>query len=155
MTTQDAEDRQALRALVDEYAWMADTFDYEGYAALFTPDGTIIGRVPGDGEPFMRVQGHEALAELLHSNDGFAQTFHAVENHRCEIDADSASGITYCLARHYREATGEVVVTPLRYRDTYQRTPDGWRFSAREIGFTWVEKAVADPAELATWSGKG
>jgi hypothetical protein len=70
---------------------------------------------------------------VLHANDGFGQTFHAVDNHRCDIDGDRATGVTYCLARHYREADGtaEVIITPLRYCDTYRRTPHGWRFASR------------------------
>jgi hypothetical protein len=151
----DADDRLALRALVEEYARRADGFDYDGYAGLFTEDAEVTGRAPGAAEPFVRLRGRAAVAQALHANDGFAQTFHAVHNHRCEIDGDTATGLTYCVARHYREAGGaaEVIVTPLRYLDAYVRTPEGWRFAAREIRFTWVEKAVADPAELATWTG--
>ena len=159
MTPEEAADRIALRALVEEYAWMADSFDYQGYAALFTPDATFTGRAPGFDEPFVRLQGRQALEQALHANDRFAQTFHAVHNHRCAIDGDRASGVTYCVARHYRENGAaddapEVIITPLRYHDTYRRTPDGWRFASREISFTGVEKALADRTELATWTGR-
>lgn len=146
------DDRLALKALVEEYAWMADTRNYEGYAALFTEDGTMAGFAPGAAEPFVKVSGHESIAAVLHANDGFEQTFHAIENHRVQLDGDTATGVTYCVARHLRGT--DVIIAPLRYRDTYVRTTDGWRFAARELQFTWIEKAVADPAELATWTGQ-
>jgi hypothetical protein len=155
MTPEQAADRVALRALVEEYAWMADTFDYQGYAALFTADATFAVRAPGADEPFVRIAGHEALMQALHANDRFAQTFHAVHNHRCEVDGDQASGVTYCVARHHVEADSTVIITPLRYHDTYLRTPnDGWRFGSRDLRFTWVEKVAADPEELERWTGR-
>jgi hypothetical protein len=152
MTPEETTDRLALRALVEAYAWAADARDHDAYAATFTPDGTMAGFAPDATEPFVSLSGHDAIGAALHANDGFARTFHAIENHYVTIDGDTASGWTYCLARHL--AGADVVITPLRYRDSYVRTPDGWRFSAREIHFTWVEKAIADPAALATWTGQ-
>jgi len=156
MTPEEAADHIALRALVEAYAWMADTFDYEGYRALFTPEAVFTGRGPGTDECFVRVQGSDKIGQMLHANDSFAQTFHAIHNHRCSLDGDRATGVTYCVARHYRETAGgaEVIIVPLRYYDAYVRTSAGWRFSSREICFTWVEKVAADPAELATWTGQ-
>jgi hypothetical protein len=157
VTPQEAADHIALNALVVNYAVAADNKDYDGYAALFLPEGTITGRVVGATEPFVHVQGRDAISAVLHGNDAFVQTFHGIENHRCEVNGDSATGITYCLARHYRETDGaaEVIIAPLRYYDDYVRTPDGWRFAAREIHFTWIEKAVADPTEFANWTRLG
>ncbi|CPS43692.1 nuclear transport factor 2 family protein [Mycobacteroides abscessus] len=154
MTAVDVADRLALRALVDQYALAADALDYAAYGQLFVAEAVFTGRCLGESGPFVRVQGNDKIGGLLHANDSFVQTFHAVHNHICAIDGDAATGTTYCVARHYRETAdgAEIVILPLRYHDTYARTHSGWRFSSREICFTWAEKAVADPTEFKNWT---
>lgn len=155
MNPEEIADYLALKALVEEYASTADTRDYDGYRQLFAPDAVFTGRAPGADKEFMQVHGSDEIGQMLHANDAFTQTFHAIHNFRCTVDGDRATGVTYCVARHYRETDSgaDVVIVPLRYHDAYVRTSGGWRFSSREICFTWAEKAVADPAELAAWIG--
>ena len=57
MSPEEAADRIALRALVEEYAWMADTLDYQRYAALFVTDATLYA-----------VHGPAMLVVLMSSN---------------------------------------------------------------------------------------
>jgi len=78
--------------------------------------------------------------------------------------------------RHFIEGPPHQIFAALRERDPVHHNPVGfvgeefwsltrwediaaasktpWRFRAREIHFTWVEKAVADPADLATRTGQ-
>jgi hypothetical protein len=51
-------------------------------------------------------------------------------------------------ARHLlRKAYGslEVVAAPIQYVDAYALTEDGWKFTRREIRWTWIERVPAEP----------
>jgi 3-phenylpropionate/cinnamic acid dioxygenase small subunit len=155
LTPEEAATHVELRSLVERYAAIVDAFDYDAYPTLFTPDATFIAFGAGADEPFFRAEGADELAQAVHANDGFEQTYHAIHNHTCAIDGDRGSGVTYCLARHLLRSEGgalESIVVPLRYHDTYARTDEGWKFAAREIRFTWVERIPVDPDGLAVWA---
>ncbi|CAB4934021.1 unannotated protein [freshwater metagenome] len=145
ITTEEAAARLALRALADEYAWRTDEYDYDGYAELFTPDAELSSVNPGETEPFFLAKGTEELRGVVHGNDQFARTFHAVENHRIhhlDLEAGTASGVIYCTAHHLIEREGEVpqtLIMLIRYHDEYALTSDGWKFTNRCLRMQWVE----------------
>jgi hypothetical protein len=149
MPSSEIEARVRLRALVDAYAHCADVRDYEGFAALFTEDGELTAVQPGR-EPFFRARGQKALAAVVHGNDAFPRTFHFVGNHHCTVDGSTATGVTYCTARHLRAEGAEVeaITWLIRYHDDFVETSDGWRFDRREIELVWVEYAEADTSEF-------
>ena len=146
MTAEELSIRVALRALVDEYAWRTDRYDYDGYAELFTPDGEGSAVNPGESEPFFRASGTEEIRGVVHGNDQFARTFHAVENHRVVIEGDSVSGVAYCTAHHLIERNGsaETLVMLIRYNDVYALTREGWKFASRRMEMAWLEYFEAD-----------
>jgi hypothetical protein len=145
MTDEEVRVRVELRALVDEYAWRTDAYDYDGYADLFTEDGVVTAVNPGEVEPFLHMSG-EQLPDVVRGNDQFARTFHAVQNHRCTVDGDRASGVTSCTAHHLlaEGARTQALVMLIRYHDEYTNTAEGWRFASRRLEFAWVEYADAD-----------
>jgi SnoaL-like domain len=146
MSIDEVRARVELRALVDEYAWRTDHYDYEGYADLFTPDGAVSAVNPGASEPFFSVSGREELVGVVHGNDQFVRTFHAVENHRCSVDGRQASGVTYCTAHHLLSEgeNPQTLVMLIRYHDEYAVTDAGWRFRSRRLEFAWVEYLQSD-----------
>jgi hypothetical protein len=146
MTLDEVTARVELRALVDEYAWRTDLYDYDGYAELFLPDAEITAVNPGETEPFFRAQGYEEIRLQVHGNDQFERTFHAVETHRCTVDGASATGVTYCTAHHLLRDTDppQTLVMLIRYVDDYSLTDDGWKFASRRIELTWVEYLESD-----------
>ncbi len=78
----------------------------------------------------------------------FERTFHAVHNHVIAVDGDHATGLTYCTARHLlRKADDslEVILAPIQYHDDYRLTDEGWKFSRRELEWTWIERRPAEP----------
>jgi hypothetical protein len=145
-TPEEAADRLALRALADEYAWRTDHYDYDGYADLFVEDGEVTAVNHGETEPFFRARGREELKGVVHGNDQFERTFHAVENHRCQLDGDRATGVTYCTAHHLMSNNGRprTLVMLIRYHDAYSRTDSGWKFQSRQLAFAWVEYVETD-----------
>jgi SnoaL-like domain len=139
--------RIALRALVDEYALASDTADTERFGSLFTPDAEFITSLPGSTES-VTLRGRDQLKYGPSGNQMFERTFHAVHNHIADIDGNRAKGLTYCTARHLLrkpDGTLEVIVAPIQYRDEYELTDQGWKFSRRELEWTWIERIPAEP----------
>jgi ketosteroid isomerase-like protein len=147
---EDLRARLELRALVEEYAAAGDAFDNDRYAACFTVDAEFVTTTPA-----MVVRGRDEIGRIPDINGVFEQTFHAVHNHHVEIHGDTATGITSCTARHLLrrdDGTFEVILTPIRYRDEYLRTEEGWKFTRREILFTWFERLTVDPTAVEAWT---
>jgi hypothetical protein len=139
--------RIALRALVDEYALASDTTDIERFGSLFTPDAEFVMSTPGSAES-VTLRGREQVKFGPSGNQMFERTFHAVHNQVVDVDRAHAAGVTYCTARHLlRKADGglEVILAPILYHDEYEFTSQGWKFSRRELEWTWIERAPAEP----------
>jgi SnoaL-like protein len=139
--------RIALRALADEYALASDTADFERFGSLFAVDAEFVASVPGSRES-VSVHGRDQIKFGPSGNQVFERTFHAVHNQIVDVDGDHAKGITYCTARHLlRKADGslEVTLAPILYHDEFELTDEGWKFSRREIEWTWIERVPAEP----------
>jgi ketosteroid isomerase-like protein len=153
-------DRLALRALVDEYAWHTDRYDYDAYAALFTTDAEVTVTNAGETVPVVRQQGRTEIRDVLRRNDCFERTFHSVTNHVVNFSApDAATGVTYCVAHHLCPpgASPRTVVMFIRYHDEYRRTKCRWQFASRRLEMAWLEHSDAvvapypSPPESAVW----
>lgn len=146
----DMRDRLELRALVDSYAAAADERDAAAFLALFLPDGVLVIR-QAEPAPDFRCEGHDELAAAIAPLAQYISTMHLMANHRCEIDGDRATGETYCLAHHLRQAGAGVedLVMIIRYGDSYARTPAGWRFARRDVQILWTEIHAASVDPLA------
>src|ERR1700750_3177010 len=99
---QQTADRRAMRDLVDQYAYCADTRDALGQMALFTEDTRFI--------VFMDAQGPEATQVITKRAD-LKPVFDNLNTYRAtmhfngqstvlELNDDTAKGITYCIAHH-------------------------------------------------------
>ena len=139
-------DRLALHDLVVAYASMADCRDASGFTDLFLPDATLTAR-RGDGEPAV-YRGTARLAEIPERLSRYDQTFHAVTNDFAEVDGDHATGGASCQAHHLTNSTDGAtdLVLTIRYADTYQHTPSGWRFATRAVHIIWTTE---QPVTLA------
>lgn len=139
-------DRLQLRQLLDLYASAVDDRDGEAMAALFVPDGRLLVYEADTGELSHAYRGHAELVAVAEDMERFyLRTFHLVGNFACELAGDRATGTPYCVAHHLREdARGRsVVVMPVRYRDSYRRTDQGWRFEERVCTVLWRERRPA------------
>jgi hypothetical protein len=150
MTEDEVATRIALRALVDEYAWRTDNYDYYGYAELFSPDGEVTAFNAGEDEPFFRAKGIEEIRGVVHGNDQFTRTFHAVQNHYVTLDGGAATGVAYCTAHHLMSDgdSPQALVMLIRYHDAYEPTATGWKFASRRLELAWLEYV---PAEISRY----
>jgi len=129
VTGLDDRDRQDLRVLVERYARAADRRDGEGFAAVFTGDGTL---VVGEHE----IRGHDQLGRIPPRLSRYRVTVHVVSNHHLErVDADSATGEVLGTASHVHDVDGveRVHVIHLRYDDRYRRVEGDWLIEHRRL----------------------
>jgi SnoaL-like domain len=140
------DDRAALRELVDRYAEAVDDRRGAAMAELFVPDGRLLVHEADSGEQSHAYHGRSELAEVAAEMERlYLRTFHLVANFVCRLDGDRASGTPYCIAHHLRDdGRGlQVIVMPVRYRDSYLRTDQGWRFEERICTVQWRERRPA------------
>ena len=138
-------DRLLLRELVDRYASAVDDRDAAAMAGLFVPDGRLLVHEADTGGLSYEYRGHDELPKVIADMERFhLRTFHLVANFVCTLDGDRATGAPYCVAHHLRDdGKGhglQVIVMPVRYRDSYVRTADGWRFEERVCTVQWRER---------------
>ena len=75
---------------------------------------------------------------------------HLVGQQQADIQGDTATGETYCLAHHLTvpddgsPATDFIML--IRYQDQFVRLDEGWRFAVRELHIDWTENRLAEGA---------
>lgn len=143
-------DHLELRALVDRYAIAIDRRDRETLRRLFVPDGGIDVHLAGRDEPVARLRGETGMGGLVDALEIYADTLHLVGNFAATIDGDTATAVTYCVAHHWYVEGEESFDERLYvvYDDHFARTPDGWRFTVREIRRRWTETQPAGQRPL-------
>jgi uncharacterized protein (TIGR02246 family) len=134
---------RACERLVTDYCHLVDHGEAERVAELFAEDGVW-------KSPQVTMEGREQIRK------GFAQrqantrrmSRHVCNNLRLEVvDENNARGVVYLtLYRHDGEPGRRA--SPLEqpemvgeYRDSFLRTPDGWRFTRREIEVSFLRGA--------------
>jgi ketosteroid isomerase-like protein len=148
MSMGEMADRLAIRELVDAYAHRADRRDAEGQMSLFTEDTHFVVFMNAkDPRPSQELHSRKALAPVFADLNKYDATTHFVGQSTIHIlEADNASGETYCLAHHV-SATSEgrrLMVASLRYHDTFRKIEGYWFFAERLLYVDWVdERAIA------------
>ncbi len=98
---QELEDRIAIRELIDQYTYCADTRDAEGQMAIFTEDTNF--EVYMDEKvltPTQVVTGRKNLRPVFDDLNQYLSTMHFNGQNAVKLDDDKATGIT--LLRAYR-----------------------------------------------------
>jgi hypothetical protein len=142
----ELEAQLAMRRLADVYCSAVDDGDADRMAALFSPEGRLVvyrpGEWPGHAEPLRRWDGRDGFAKLM---DVLAASYvrwvHFLGNHWAEVQGDRAVGEAYLLAHHLSLAESgaeQEEVAVIRYKDSYVRTAEGWRFEERNACRQWT-----------------
>lgn len=136
MTTDPVDEllaRTELRDLVLRYAQGIDSKDPERIASVFTDDATLNGDSDGSNT------GGRAIANGIldyHAEErGYEETMHFVGNQTFDIDGDSATGETYCVALHWYTQDGDRMEHGMyiRYRDDFRRESGEWLIEQRDL----------------------
>jgi ketosteroid isomerase-like protein len=139
-----AEDRLAIRELVEAYAHCADRRDAKGQMSLFTEDTRFVVYMNAkDPTPSQELRSLEALAPVFAELNKHDATTHFLG--QCTIFTltdDRATGEAYCLAHHVTVEGGKrrLMVASLRYLDTFVKMDGAWLFAERLLYVDWLEE---------------
>jgi len=127
-------DRLEIRDLAARYFRAADRRDFANLVGCFVAGTTV------DYSDLLPVAAATPIADVAAVIEAamaehYGATQHFMGNHECEVDGDTATAETYCLAVHqYLDPTldgGGRPTSALRYLDRLVRTADGWRIAHR------------------------
>ena len=140
----EAADRLAIRELVEAYAHCADRRDAKGQMALFTADTHFVVYMNAkDATPTQELHSREALAPVFADLNQYDATTHFVgQSTIFTLEADRATGETYCLAHHVfmKDEKRRLMLASLRYLDTFAKTDGAWLFAERLRYVDWLEE---------------
>lgn len=121
------EDAEAIRTLDAVYCRLLDDGDWPGLVALFTTDGTFDG--------LSAVTGHDALLAFFGglADAGLSTFWHHVTNLEIDVDGDRAA--VRSMLWQPCVVDGVPHVAAGRYADRLVRTPEGWRYSRKQVRF--------------------
>jgi ketosteroid isomerase-like protein len=114
--------------LIHDYAFYNDTFEVDRLVDLFVEDAWFDMRPSG----LDRYDGREAIRDFFEREKrALSHVVHLTSNHRIDVDGDEAAGTAYYHAVGVTRRGGHENGTFGYYRDSYRRTPEGWRFASR------------------------
>ena len=140
---QQAADRQAIRNLVDQYAYRADIRDTQGQMALFTEDTSFIVFMDAkSSEPTQVINKRADLFPVFDNLNTYRATMHFNgQSTVLELNNDSATGIAYCIAHHQTISEGvqKLMVANIKYHDSFVKQNGNWLFAERKLMVDWIE----------------
>lgn len=135
-------DQQAIRRLVDAYAYCADTRDADGQMALFTADTRFLVFMEGPSKAVTQeIHGRDALRPVFEHLKTYQATTHFNGQSTITFEENGVSGVSYCLAHHVSDHEGHrtLMVASIRYLDQFAKLDGRWLFSERKLIVDWIE----------------
>ena len=130
----EADDRFAIIAVLDRYAEVLDSRDWDGLADVFTAD------VEMDFVAWQADNLADVTANIRSFLDGCGPSQHLLGNYRIHLgaDGDTASSRCYILMHHGKgEHEGKHYEMCGEYADEFVRTRAGWR-SRKRTARAWM-----------------
>jgi hypothetical protein len=137
MKTLPISDEFAIRGMFARYVHLLDKGDADGWAGLFTEDGTWTRlnvspcELGGSGMPAVTYRGREQLVQLV--NDTAGTRFRGRSRHQMTDivieegdDPDDARGLSRALITSWLDGPGRIAMVG-DYSLEFKRTPNGWR----------------------------
>ena len=135
-------DRIAIRELIDQYAFCADTRDTEGQMALFTENTNFeVYYDPKSETPSQVITNKADLFPVFDNLESYDTTLHFNGQSIINFESAPVFGITYCIAHHLNIVEGKqkFMVAALRYFDKFEKQDGKWLFSERKLFVDWIE----------------
>ena len=140
---QQAADIQAIRNLVDQYAYCADTRDAQGQMALFTEDTRFIVFMDAKApEPTQVINKRADLFPVFDNLNTYRATMHFNgQSTVLQLNDDTATGITYCIAHHQtiNDGVQKLMIANIKYHDSFVKQNGKWLFAERKLMVDWIE----------------
>ncbi|SEW49621.1 nuclear transport factor 2 family protein [Chitinophaga arvensicola] len=146
MTTEqfirEEQDRRAIREVVDQYAYCADTRNATGQMALFTEDTQFIVYMDSKSDtPTQVITKRADLFPVFDNLNTYHATMHFNGQSTVTLEGDRAHGITYCRAHHLTvDSNGQhLMIATIRYHDIFIKQAEKWLFAERKLLVDWIE----------------
>ena len=140
---QQAADRRAIRNLVDQYAYCADTRDAQGQMALFTEDTRFIVFMDAkSSKPAQVINKRADLFPVFDNLNTYRATMHFNgQSTVLDLNDDTATGIAYCIAHHQTITDGvqKLMIANIKYHDSFVKQKGTWLFAERKLLVDWIE----------------
>ena len=140
---QQAADRMAIRNLVDQYAYCADTRDAQGQMALFTEDTRFVVFMDAkSAEPSQVINSRAGLFPVFDNLNTYRATMHFNgQSTVLELNGDTATGIAYCIAHHQtiKDGVQTLMIANIKYHARFVKQHGKWLFAERKLTVDWVE----------------
>ena len=139
MSEQRIQDELDIRALLAELAFQADDGELDTYLDLFTEDA--VWEMPANaaaGVPAARLEGRADISASVQQRRAIGVqgpgtgAMHHLTTMRIHVHGDEGSGYVYYQFIGLVDGR-PALRTVGRYHDTYRRTADGWKLSARTV----------------------
>jgi hypothetical protein len=142
MNLKELEDRALIKDLIDNVLILADKKDVHAQVQLFSENA--VSETFAGGISILKVTGREEMEEAfgkLLSN--FETVYHFNGQHTVAINADKATGTSYCLITLIGTESGIKTKTTIGaiYQDDYVRENNRWLIAKRIGNFDWQEKS--------------
>jgi len=139
---QQLEDRIAIRELIDQYAYCADTRDAQGQMSIFTEDTNfevyMDEKLPA---PTQVVKGRKNLFPVFDNLNQYLSTMHFNGQSTIKLNDERATVTTYCRAYHLKVQDGvqKHMIAGIRYYDILVKQNSVWLFAERKLKVCWIE----------------
>lgn len=134
-----ADDRLALKNLVDTFSVLADFKDTQTQQMLFTEDAEMISFV--NGKMTSDLKGRKNIGDACANYLSLFDTvYHLNGQQTVNIEGDHASGISYCFVTLIGMNNGKRMKNQsgVRYRDEYVKINGRWFIKKRMSDFMWT-----------------
>ncbi|MFS4429546.1 nuclear transport factor 2 family protein [Chryseobacterium sp. S90] len=140
MTLEVLKNKQDLRDLIDNYAYLGDEWKISEVMDLFTPD--VIYKVYMNGALVANVSGRESMESDFNLHASQVKTYFTLNGqHSTKIDGKMATGISFSQIKMIRENEGNDVLTDysVKYEDKYVFQNEKWLIKERIGYFVIIE----------------
>lgn len=138
----EEQDRLAIRELVDQYAYCADTRNAQGQMDLFTADIHFVVYMDSKSDtPTQVINNRADLFPVFDNLNTYKSTMHFNGQSTVTLEGTRAHGITYCMAHHLTvDSSGQhLMIAAIRYHDVFVKQADKWLFAERKLLVDWIE----------------
>lgn len=140
MTLEILQRKEALRDLIDAYAYLGDEKKIAEVMALFTPNANYTVYI--NGAEVANTTGVDTLEKEFNAHAALVKTYFTINGqHTVAIDGDTATGVSYAQIKMIRDTEGRDMLTDysVRYNDVYVCEDGKWLIKKRTAHFVIVE----------------
>ncbi|RZK54935.1 MAG: nuclear transport factor 2 family protein [Pedobacter sp.] len=140
MTLETLKTKEALKKLIDDYAYLGDEWKISEVMDLFTPD--LIYKVYMGGNLVATTSGREMMEKEFNGHASQVKTYFTLNGqHTVKTEGETASGISYSQIKMIREVESKDILTDysVKYDDQYIFQDGKWYIKERVAHFLIIE----------------